>query len=57
VTLADLPLLYAEFPGGEERREPVSSNLDDLWDVWPTLLAVLALLAAEWIGRKRLDLV
>lgn len=57
VSLAELGQLYAEFPGGEERREPVSSDLDDLWDVWPTLILALLLLSAEWIGRKRLDLV
>lgn len=57
VALGDLERLYAEFPGNEERREPVSARLNDLWDVWPTLFAALLLLAVEWILRKRLDLV
>lgn len=49
--------LAAEFPGGEERREPISSQLEDAWDNWWTLLVALALLSAEWIGRKRWELV
>ena len=55
--LADLRALQAEFPGGEERREPISSRLDDVWDTWATLLFALGLLSAEWVLRKRLELV
>jgi uncharacterized membrane protein len=55
-TLADLDRLLAPFPGGEERREPISSRLVDVWDRWATLLVVLGLLAVEWILRKRHDL-
>ncbi len=57
VGLAGLPELASEFPGGEERREPISSRLRDAWDNWGTLLVALALLSAEWILRKRLELV
>ncbi len=55
--LVGLASLLDEFPGSEERREPVSSNLDDAWDHWGTLVLALLLLAAEWIGRKRWDLI
>ena len=48
--------LAAQFPGGEERREPISSRLEDAWDGWHTLLIALALLGAEWILRKRSEL-
>src|SRR6185503_2808962 len=48
--------LSEQFPGGEERREPISSRLEDAWDGWHTLLLALALLAAEWILRKRCEL-
>lgn len=54
VNLADLA---DEFPGGEERREPISSRLEDAWDRFSTLLLALVLLAAEWILRKRVELV
>jgi uncharacterized membrane protein len=57
VSLGHIDRLAAAFPGGEERREPISSRLEDAWDHWGTLLAVLAVLAAEWILRKRLELV
>lgn len=57
VTLANFQDLLVEFPGGEERREPISSRLEDAWDNWGTLLAVLALLTAEWVLRKRFQLV
>lgn len=57
VTLATLEDLFQEFPGGEERRDPISSQLNDAWDNWLTLIAVLTLLAAEWILRKRYQLV
>ena len=52
-----LEALLEAFPGGEERREPVSTRLDDAWDEWHTLLLALALLSAEWILRKRVELV
>jgi uncharacterized membrane protein len=48
--------LAGEFPGGEERREPISSRLEDAWDGWHTLLLALLLLGAEWILRKRAEL-
>lgn len=56
IDLAALEELKAVLPGGEERRQPTSSRLDDLWDSWPTLLLALLALALEWIGRKRADL-
>jgi hypothetical protein len=49
--------LADEFPGDEERREPISSRLEDAWDNWTTLLIALGLLATEWILRKRAELV
>lgn len=55
--LSQLPALLEQFPGGEERREPISSKLDDVWDHWATLAFALSLLAAEWVLRKRLELV
>ena len=55
--LANLARLADEFPGGEERREPISSRLEDAWDTWMTLLTALGLLSAEWILRKRGELV
>ncbi len=55
--LAKVADLADEFPGDEERREPVSSRLDDAWDNWSTLLIALGLLSAEWILRKRAELV
>lgn len=57
VPLADLAALAQEFPGGEERRQPISSKLDDAWDHWGTLLLALGLLSAEWILRKKLELI
>jgi uncharacterized membrane protein len=56
-THADLGPLLAQFPGDEERREPISSRLVDVWDRWSTLLLVLGLLSAEWWLRKRRELV
>ena len=47
----------AAFPGGEERREPISSELEDAWDRFGTLLLVLGVLSVEWIMRKRYELV
>ena len=55
--LARVADLAAEFPGNEERREPISSELDDAWDNWATLLLALGLLSAEWILRKRWELI
>jgi hypothetical protein len=55
--LSQIAQLGSEFPGGEERREPISSRLDDVWDAWGTLLLALGLLSAEWVLRKRLELV
>ncbi len=49
--------LLEEFPGGEERREPISSQLEDVWDSLTTLLVALGLLSVEWILRKRRELV
>ena len=49
--------LALEFPGHEERREPISSELEDAWDHWGTLLLALALLSTEWILRKRWELI
>ena len=48
--------LAGQFPGGEERREPISSRLEDAWDDWKTLALALGLLTAEWILRKRSEL-
>ncbi|MBI1381665.1 MAG: hypothetical protein GC161_11335 [Planctomycetaceae bacterium] len=57
VELWRLPTLSTQLPGGEERREPISSSLEDLWDHWWTLLLLVAVLATEWTLRKRLELV
>ena len=57
VTLGTLEELLAELPGGEERREPISSRLDDAWDTPWTLVALLLLLGSEWVLRKRNQLV
>ena len=57
VELPSMREVLAQFPGGEERREPISSRLDDVWDRWATLWIALALLAAEWVLRKRWELV
>jgi len=43
--LASLGELWNDFPGGEERREPISSRLDDVWDSWGTLLLALGILS------------
>jgi len=55
--LASAGRLADEFPGDEERREPISSRLEDAWDNWTTLLVALGLLSLEWILRKRAELV
>ncbi|HJP02216.1 MAG TPA: hypothetical protein QF764_10650 [Planctomycetota bacterium] len=57
VSMGNIDRLTVAFPGGEERREALSSSLKDAWDHWGTLLAALAVLSAEWILRKRLELV
>jgi hypothetical protein len=57
VHLARVRELSSEFPGGEERREPISSQLNDAWDNWGTLILALVLLSAEWVARKRVDLI
>lgn len=57
VALAHVRELEAEFPGHEERREPISSELEDAWDNWGTLCAALLLLSLEWVLRKRWELV
>jgi len=58
VDLARLDELWEqEFRGGEERRDPISARLDDIWDRWGALLLVLAVLSVEWILRKRFELV
>jgi uncharacterized membrane protein len=57
VELEKMSDLLAQFPGGEERREPISSRLNDVWDRWGTLWIALGLLAAEWVLRKRWELV
>lgn len=55
--LAKLTDLSNEFPGNEERREPISSQLDDAWDNWWTLILALLFLSAEWIARKKWEMV
>jgi hypothetical protein len=55
--LSELETLLETFPGDEERREPVSTRLEDAWDEWHTLLLALALLSFEWVLRKRVELV
>ena len=57
VNLTNLNELLKEFPGDEERREPISSRLRDAWDNWGTMMAALLLLSIEWILRKRFELV
>jgi uncharacterized membrane protein len=57
VSLGRIGTLRAEFPGDEERRAPISSKLEDVWDRIATVLLLLALLSAEWSLRKRLELV
>jgi uncharacterized membrane protein len=49
--------LIEAFPAGAQRREPMSSSLEDVWDHLGVLLAVLGLLSAEWILRKRSELI
>ncbi|MEM6569495.1 MAG: hypothetical protein AAF957_13865 [Planctomycetota bacterium] len=54
---ADLRAIEQALPPNQERREPVSSQLEDAWDRWATLLAALALLSMEWVLRKKAELV
>ena len=56
ITLAEIEALLAEFPGDEQRKEAISATIDDAWDRWETLMAILLLLSAEWLLRKRMDL-
>lgn len=43
---------------GEVRERPKGEpTRDELWSSWPALLAFLSLLAAEWIIRKRANLI
>jgi hypothetical protein len=55
--LSDLGPLEERFTGHKERREQISSELDDAWDHWGTLALALFLLCSEWILRKRWELV
>ena len=57
VTALTLDDLEQAFPRNQERREPVSSRLEDAWDRWLTLILALMLLGAEWIVRKWAELV
>ncbi|MFT7663069.1 MAG: putative membrane protein [Planctomycetota bacterium] len=57
VDITNIDELLEQFPGGEERREPISSRLRDAWDNWTTMLIALFLLSLEWILRKRYELV
>ena len=54
---SELALVQEAFPPDQERREPVSSQLEDAWDRWATLLLALALLGSEWLLRKRMELI
>jgi len=49
--------LLEVFEEGRERREPMNASLEDFWDRWAVLLALLAVLAAEWLLRKRAELI
>lgn len=57
LSATDTTGLAEAFPGNEERREPISSELRDAWDHWGTLLLALGVLCAEWILRKRHELI
>jgi len=57
VHVARIRDLAAEFPGGEEHREPISAELHDAWDRFGTLFLALAILAVEWVLRKRFEMV
>lgn len=57
VRLGNLSDLRQEFRGNEERRQPISSQLEDAWDTLTTLIVLLLLLSSEWILRKKLELI
>lgn len=57
VHVARIRDLASEFPGGEEHREPISAELHDAWDRFGTLFLALAILAVEWVLRKRFEMV
>ena len=57
VTVDTVDDIAQAFPLNQERREPVSSQLDDAWDRWGTLLLALGILGVEWVLRKRAELV
>lgn len=57
VELSSLGELARQFRGHEERRETISAELNDAWDHWGTLALALLFLCAEWILRKRWELV
>jgi hypothetical protein len=54
---ASLEVIEEAFPPDQERREPVSSQLEDAWDRWATLILALCLLGSEWLLRKRMELI
>jgi hypothetical protein len=56
LVLEQVAALCDELPGGEEWREPISAELEDVWDGPWTLIALLALLCSEWLLRKRWEL-
>lgn len=55
VGLHELPALLQSI-AGDARRVPIRTERRDLWDRSEVLLAVMALLTAEWILRKRANL-
>jgi hypothetical protein len=48
--------LAERFRGGLELRTPVSTEVRDLWDNAYVLAGIVALLAVEWLVRKRVQL-
>ena len=52
--LADLPSLR---PASREKQIPTATRDDEIWDGWWTIAVGTALLAAEWLLRKRWHLV
>ncbi len=55
--LSKLDSLASRFRGDKENRDAISSEMKDAWDHWGTLALALLLLCAEWILRKRWELV